>query len=472
MDNQPGKEKILDKSELVQMLIDTGKVDTVYRDIYLERARSILSAALTREDYHDFLKQRERMSKLPKRISSAMEKNDWSTVKDLSRWMGELQKWLEKNQNIYELGREVYDISNIVINPFSPGFNHIAGIPAGDLPAFRDQVDKQLITIMQQDPDYEKFYSSRRIAFGSMSFHGIRDLESDNIDLGENELQVRAEQALYGGDMELLEDIAELLLKKKSVGNKLFEIESFNEITEESLPERLFTFTKQTLSKAGHLGLIAARVEKSPDYASLCHFAIHPMFDEKHNIAWDNLKMGNQDIPEGLKKCLELHATHTFINSGGTAHFPDFASEDFLVEDFPEQPVSNEYPQTELLSMLGLDNRKALSRIDIEQSLFRYGPRIVREELELDPEYFRLVCIPSDLYSRLGDKFNWGRQEIWTHFDGYEISRSGKFNALAGGDIRFGGRFDLVNIGREYESDRVIARFAVVQRKRMELGKR
>ena len=38
---------------------------------------------------------------------------------------------------------------------------------------------------------------------------------------------------------------------------------------------------------------------------------------------------------------------------------------------------------------------------------------------------------------------------------------------MAGGDVRFGGIYDLVTIGQEYESDHVIVRFAIVQRKRM-----
>jgi hypothetical protein len=41
--------------------------------------------------------------------------------------------------------------------------------------------------------------------------------------------------------------------------------------------------------------------------------------------------------------------------------------------------------------------------------------------------------------------------------------------AMAGGDIRFGGVYDLVTIGREYESDRLIVGFAVVRRERIEV---
>lgn len=48
------------------------------------------------------------------------------------------------------------------------------------------------------------------------------------------------------------------------------------------------------------------------------------------------------------------------------------------------------------------------------------------------------------------------------------VRRNGKLQAQAGGDVRFGGLYDLVGISREYDSDRIIARFAVVQRRRME----
>ena len=119
------------------------------------------------------------------------------------------------------------------------------------------------------------------------------------------------------------------------------------------------------------------------------------------------------------------------------------------------------------MSRLMLKTRRHLSRVQIEHALFEQGLRIVEEDLGLDPRIFRLVCIPSDLHLRFGQSRGWGRQEIWTHLDGYKIQRDGRLNALAGGDVRFGGIYDFVSIGREYESERVIARFAAVQRKRM-----
>ena len=85
----------------------------------------------------------------------------------------------------------------------------------------------------------------------------------------------------------------------------------------------------------------------------------------------------------------------------------------------------------------------------------------------LDPELFRLVAIPPDIYSNLGAQRGWGRREMWTHFDGYWIREGGKLQALAGGDRRYGGLHDVVSFAPTYASNKILARFAVVQRKRM-----
>ena len=77
------------------------------------------------------------------------------------------------------------------------------------------------------------------------------------------------------------------------------------------------------------------------------------------------------------------------------------------------------------------------------------------------------MCVPPDLHLRIGLDRGWGQQQIWTHFDGYMIMEDGKRQALAGGDVRFGGIYDLLGVPLNYSSERLIVRFAVVQRKRM-----
>jgi hypothetical protein len=141
--------------------------------------------------------------------------------------------------------------------------------------------------------------------------------------------------------------------------------------------------------------------------------------------------------------------------------------EDVLVEDFAEPATGSGIPQSGLLKALGLKQRNQISRLQIEAVLMERGNVLLRNELGLDPVEFRLVCIPPDLHLRIGLERGWGQQRIWTHFDGYMVMADGKLWALAGGDIRYGGIYDLLGVTRNYDSDRVIARFAVVQRRRM-----
>jgi hypothetical protein len=171
-------------------------------------------------------------------------------------------------------------------------------------------------------------------------------------------------------------------------------------------------------------------------------------------------------MPEPLKSTLDLLMLHPFINSAGVRYLPGFVSEVVLVEDFSEEEESA--PVSELLIALGLPRRSALSRLEIEQALLQRGAQIVRSELHLDPQEFRLAYIPFDIYSRLAETRGWGRKKLWTHFDGFQIWKPAKLRALVGGDIQFGGKYDLCSISRADENDRVIARFAVLRRERFQ----
>jgi len=67
---------------------------------------------------------------------------------------------------------------------------------------------------------------------------------------------------------------------------------------------------------------------------------------------------------------------------------------------------------------------------------------------------------------RFGLDRKWGEQQQWTHFDGYQVLKSGQLRALAGGNVRYGGLTDLISLGIADQRDSVIARFAVIRRAR------
>jgi hypothetical protein len=157
-------------------------------------------------------------------------------------------------------------------------------------------------------------------------------------------------------------------------------------------------------------------------------------------------------------------ALHLYVNSAGLRYFPLPAPrENLLVETHAD----GEEPKTPLLRELGFDKRRALSRDQIEASLWKHGPRIVAEHLKLDPRAFRLVCVPPDVFMRVGRDRGWGKREEWTHFDGYQVMKGGRLRALVGGNARFGGLFDLASISRDDGRENTVVRFAVIRRERL-----
>jgi hypothetical protein len=153
-----------------------------------------------------------------------------------------------------------------------------------------------------------------------------------------------------------------------------------------------------------------------------------------------------------------------FVNSAGTRYLPSLVAETALLEDYPENESAD--APSKLLAALGLAKRKSLARTEMEFALMRFGSEILGK-LGLDPVEFRLVCIPYDLYTRLGRERSFGKWSHWTHFDGYQFMGGNRLRALVGGDGRFGGLYDLVSISPSDAREGVYARFAVVRRARM-----
>ena len=114
-----------------------------------------------------------------------------------------------------------------------------------------------------------------------------------------------------------------------------------------------------------------------------------------------------------------------------------------------------------------MPGRRGLARADIERALLLHGPELLEKRLGLDPREFRLVCIPPDLYLRVGRERGWGKRPEWTHFDGYRVLQGGRLLALVGGNGRYGGLVDLCGISPTDQRDNVLARFAVIRRARL-----
>ena len=152
------------------------------------------------------------------------------------------------------------------------------------------------------------------------------------------------------------------------------------------------------------------------------------------------------DVAAVFAETVSLFALHLYVNSAGIRYVPiPAARECVLIETHAE----GDETVTPLLRELGLEQRRGLARDDIEARLQKRGPHVVGELLGLDPLAFRLVCVPPDVFVRVGRDRGWGSRAEWTHFDGYQVMRGGRLRALVGGHKEYGGLYDLCSISRD-----------------------
>jgi hypothetical protein len=459
-------------SSLVTALIDAGHIDTVYRDVYLDRARTQLAALLPVEEFHRLEQQRATLLELPPRIARALEQAHWPVVKELSQRAQTLKQALDDKAALLQIARSVYDIRDIRLDPFSPGLEPFTRIAKRTFSTLRARMVELLGTLERADVAWNDFYRGRCRAFQAQqqitSEPDAVAATSSVIDTLE-----AARQALKTGDMKRLAVLADALTAVGTAGGspspQLANVASVSAEGEPNPEIQPVAYSRETLDRARHLGLAPRHLEPRLDLASLRRYAWTPLSHEREHGVASHLPLPSGS-PQSLRDGLEIFMIHPLVNSGGARYLPSLVAEDVLVEDFPDPAEGEKAPASELLNSLRLPGRRGLPRIAIEQALLGHGARILANELGLDSRVFRLVCIPPDVYLRLGEAEAWGQQPYWTHFDGYlirTVEGQLRLQALAGGDVRYGGLYDVLGVGRDYDSDRLLARFAVVQHARM-----
>jgi hypothetical protein len=459
-------------SSLMTALIDAGNIDTVYRDVYLDRARTQLAPLLPVEEFHRLEQQRATLAELPTTIARALEKANWSLVKELSERAQALKHAIDDKGALLQIARSVYDVRDVRLDPFSPGLEPFTRVAKRELATLRARMLELLGTLERADVGWNDFYGARRRAFQAQP-QTASELKIDAATSSATDALEAARQALKAGDMKRLAALADVLTAVATPGRSPLPhaanvalIPAEGEPGEELQP---VAHSSETLARARHLGLAPRHLEPWIELASLRRYAWTPLSHE-----WGNSPAAEIPLPSGspedLQEGLAVFTIHPLVNSGGARYLPSLVAEDVLVEDFPD-PAEGQTPgASDLVKSLGLPGRRGLPRIAIEQALLMHGARILEKELGLDPRVFRLVCIPPDVYVRLAEVEGWGRQPFWTHFDGYlvrTIAGQVRLQALAGGDVRYGGLYDLLGVGRDYSPDRLLTRLAVVQRARM-----
>lgn len=464
-------------NKIVGQLVESAKLDTVYRDVHLRRARQLLSSIFDESAYRAIGLTVNEIEDLTRRSRTAALHRKWGQAAELSGRADELRQGQTTMGNLANIGKEVYEADPVVFDPFSPG-KHLGPHAQAAQPELRSRLMEAFASLAKLDSGSSVFYEQRRGYFSGLEVKGaVAPQKGAQRDRAQAERA--AMEAAERGDAAALQRLAkELRDWKEERAGAAATASSPVVLSRYECPIDLSVpFPPQVIDRASALGLAEARTAPFAELAKVRE-VLYAYLDQpipanpemEREGVMRARALAENELPAELdaeepRVLAGQFIQQIFINSGGARYLPPLIPETVLLEDFPENESAD--APSKLLAALGLAKRQGLSRAEIETALMRSGPEILEHTLGLNPVEFRLVCIPYDLYARFGRDRGFGKWPHWTHFDGYQVMGGNRVRALAGGDGRFGGLVDLVSISSSDSRDGVYARFAVVRRARM-----
>ena len=463
---------------IVTRLVTAADGDTPYRDVYLRRAADLLAPIVSEAQYQSAITGRQQVTTMLEQARAAVGRQDWQRVRELGTRAADLQRSLESGQAVLAAAEEVYGAPTVVLDPLSPGLKPSAKRWSSPAQA-RAEVSTALGELARDDPTARDLYGSRQKAIAALTVPGAAAPgAAPSAAQPTGNVEQQALQALERGDAAALRGLADAMLgtktESRTSGDEKVTTARGRIVTPGVLAEAL---PEASLPRAKALGLecVEAKLTSPEVAASIAEFmeqyapgASEAAFDRARDGVARVTVAAEVDVPRDVAgvfaETISLFALHLYVNSAGVRYVPlSTPREVLLVEPHAE----GEEPVTPLLRELGLERRRGVSRDEIELALRRNGARIVAEHLGLDPFAFRIVCVPADVYVRIGRDRGWGKREEWTHFDGYQVLTGGRLRALFGGNARFGGLYDLVSISRDDGRENTLVRLAVIHRERL-----
>lgn len=452
----------------LQALTRLSQIDTLYRDLYLETARQLLQSIMDEARYRLLVQEKSKLESVTLQSRAAIEHRDWARLPGLVEEIRLLRLSLDQAAPVMEQAAKVYGAEAVCIDPFSPGLQSFLSASFQSRSSLRETAVEILEGLARNEAEHTGLYRQRLEWFRAVNPEKVEKVGPAVADAGKEAIE-QALSALNRGDVD---DLVALARKMSSMEGQTTLVHGVQEQGYGEGADLSPAFPSASIDSGRRLGLEPQELEPEPEISSFIHqWAWQPGFPDPTITRDGRIILKNigpertypKNVPDSRQSTLDLFMIHPFINSGGARYIPRLVTEQVLAEDFSEDNAGG---GSGLLEALHLPRRAGLSRTAIEQALLQYGPQVVRTELGLDPVEFRLACIPYDVYCRLGEKLGLGNHPHWTHFDGYQVLKSGKMHALVGGDVRFGGIFDLCSISPIDERDGLLARFVVLRRRR------
>jgi len=463
---------------LAERLLYAGQLDTVCRDLYLARARNVLAPVLSLDEYGALREREAALQRLLRESRLAVERLEWARVQQLAERGQALRTTLAERAAELATARRVYDTLEFAFDPFSPGWDVALAQRGESVVATRAALVRALAALARLDAEWQAFYSGRHDHFAALQLADASSADDAAAGISPALVAREAMQAIEQGDLVHLQRLAERMTESSPTESRGRRGQRAEERAQRCPVDLAAPFPEAAVQRARELGFGVFELPGPRQHIqTLIDFmyrharqpVFHPGADRHERVmqlhAVVNGTQASALTAEVFREFVELFIHHSYVNSGGARYLPPVVPEAVLVEDFPETaPAPSTGP---VLEVLRLARRQGLARVEIERALLYHGHTVVRERLGLDPVEFHLVCLPFDAYLRIGFRIGWGRQQRWTHFDGYQVMDGPDVRALVGGDTRYGGLADLVSISPSDEREGVIVRFAVVRRARL-----
>jgi hypothetical protein len=137
-------------TKAVGLLIEAANADTVYRDLYLRRARQLLSATFDESAYRAIGSTEKEIEELMRRSRSAVVQRDWGQAAELSARADGLRQRQAAMGKMAAIGKDVYDADTVAFDPFSPG-KHLGSQAEANQPVVHKQLMDALTSLGKLD---------------------------------------------------------------------------------------------------------------------------------------------------------------------------------------------------------------------------------------------------------------------------------------------------------------------------------
>ena len=449
----------------MRALVQLSAADLLYADEYLHRAETLLPRLCTREQYLAQQRLEESLQRLQRQLRVAAEREDWEQVRTLAEQAAQGRERLAGDVQVLKIAEAVYGPRTLRPDPAALAFAGIVVSSGADMQKARAATLDQLRLLVEHDAERAAFYRNRLAQLERLQIASEQPA-SRSVDMAQLRRQII--QAVEKGDFAQVRQLTHAALNGNGRHDHRHDLQALPGVDGRQV-ELTAALPAGVVQRAGELGLTEVTLQADDRLGRYMNGDAADTIWSPSSLTESHAEHSVEPAPSGilelrssLRENLELLVRHPFLSSAGTRYLPHFGAEKLLVEVF-----AGEDPRLDagLLKALGLQRRRGLSRLDIEHAIRTHGASVCNQ-LGLDPAEFTVACIPFDVFVRLAPQYGWGREPLWTHFDGYQVTPELRLRALVGGDARYGGPDDLCSVERDYDTGRLTARFAILRRQR------